>query len=238
MKTNLKIPIFAALDLTEKNKVLDLARKINPYVGGFKIGPRLSVKYGGSIINELSTMAPVFLDAKYYDIPSVTEASVRASFEQGASYVTVHAMCGEEALLRLAELQMSLNQQRFFRVVAVTILTSYAEGALPPNFSTSAISVQVEQLVDLVVRCGLNTVVCSPQEVLRLKDKFNSVDFITPGIRLPHEDKGDQKRILGPKESLQRGASAIVVGRPIYEAKDAESAAKNYFDLIQEGLLV
>jgi len=49
---------------------------------------------------------------------------------------------------------------------------------------------------------------------------------VTPGVRLPGGDAGDQKRIATPFDALKNGASHLVVGRPITAAKDPAAAAQ------------
>ena len=41
------------------------------------------------------------------------------------------------------------------------------------------------------------------------------MEIITPGVRLLGDDKGDQKRVITPRQSFKNGATAIVVGRSI-----------------------
>ena len=41
------------------------------------------------------------------------------------------------------------------------------------------------------------------------------MEIITPGIRLPSDKKGDQKRVVTPKEAFKNGATSIVLGRSI-----------------------
>ena len=52
-------------------------------------------------------------------------------------------------------------------------------------------------------------------------------DFIivTPGIRPAGADVGDQKRVATPTEAIQNGADHIVIGRPIWAAKNPRDAA-------------
>ncbi len=97
--------------------------------GGFKLGPRLLLKYGQSLIQEIAQYAPVFVDCKFFDITSTTMAAVRSSFEAGASVVTVHALNGKECLQALAKLEKELNQIRPFKILCVTILTSWSQGS-------------------------------------------------------------------------------------------------------------
>ena len=50
---------------------------------------------------------------------------------------------------------------------------------------------------------------------------------ICPGVRLPGEDAGDQKRVVTPSEAIANGADYIVVGRPIRDAENSVQAARD-----------
>ena len=84
----------------------------------------------------------------------------------------------------------------------------------------------VKNLSEEVHRAGLNGLVCSAQDL----KVINPDDFfvVTPGIRMDLQDKGDQKRTMGPKEALKAGAKALVVGRPILQAKDPKEMATDF----------
>jgi len=43
---------------------------------------------------------------------------------------------------------------------------------------------------------------------------------VTPGIRLPEDAAGDQKRVVTPQIAIESGASYLVVGRPVTRAAD------------------
>ena len=62
---------------------------------------------------------------------------------------------------------------------------------------------------------NLDGIVCSGHEVKFLKKICKNMEVITPGIRLVGDSKGDQKRILTPKEAFKNGATSIVMGRSI-----------------------
>lgn len=225
-------PLIAALDVDDLGQALKLADELADVVGGFKVGPRLCLRYGQDLIKEVAARGPVFVDNKHFDIPSTMEAAVHASFEAGASLVTVHALSGHEALSKMAQLEKELNQTRPFRILAVTILTSWDQNSLPGNLKQQPISQHVTDLADLVLSSGLTGLVCSPHELDLLQSK--GLYLVTPGIRFSMDDLGDQKRVMGPYEAVKAGASALVVGRPIIEAKKPRETATDYVMAIYE----
>ena len=254
----LKNPLIIALDVDTADECLNLAHTLKDVAGGFKLGPRLIVRYGEEIVKSCASLAPVFIDLKFLDIPSTMETSVRASFASGASLVTVHAWSGSEALKRLAKLEKELNTQRPFKILVVTILTSFntsfnehtmvpdsaieAEATVPLTSQTSSmvsssmaptmknlpLSEQVITLADFASDCGLKSFVCSAQESTLIRQKHKDSFIVTPGIRFADENPSDQKRIQDPKQAIQNGASAIVVGRPIVQAPDPLTQAQKY----------
>jgi orotidine-5'-phosphate decarboxylase len=225
-----KNPLCVALDVDSEEKALRIAQDLKEIAGGLKLGPRLIHRGGSAFVKEISKFAPVFVDCKFFDIPSTMEMAVRASFETDASVVTVHALAGEEALSILAKLEQELSKQRPFRILAVTILTSWDQHSLPSNFRQQPIAEHVRELAELAKRSGLRSIVCSAEELEILKDL--DLFMLAPGIRFPNQEAGDQKRVVGPKEAMARGASVLVVGRPILEAADPKKMAREYLSAI------
>lgn len=224
----LKVPYFLALDLDSGEEALQMAERVAPFVGGFKVGPRLILRYGPELLKQLKRLGPVFLDQKYFDIPSTMESAVEASFAAGADYVTVHAQAGREALERLARLEERQFGQVTGRILAVTILTSFSQGTLVENLRSEPIADHVEKLARLTFSCGLRGLVCSSEEVEKVRKLSSSSYLVVPGVRLPGDHVQDQKRVATPYEILSRGASTLVVGRPILEAADPVMKAQEF----------
>ena len=229
-----EIPLYVALDLDSDTETLELAEALSGFVGGFKIGPRLVLRYGPELIQKVSKKGKVFLDMKYFDIPNTMVSAVRSSFEAGASLVTVHALSGKEALSQLALLERELSAKRPFRILSVTMLTSFNADNLPKALSHRSIEENVEDLATMSFFSGLRGLVCSPLEVSKLRQKFPQSYLVTPGIRRSQDQLGDQKRVMGPQKALSLGASALVVGRPIVEAADPVQAAKEFYEEIKD----
>lgn len=225
----LRNPIIFALDVDTKDQVKKYLDLVGSDVGAIKLGPRLVYRYGAELVEYCSQIAPVFVDNKYFDIPSTMLAAVKTSFDAGATLVTVHALSGKEALTQLAVLEKELNAVRPFKILAVTILTSWDESSMPSSLQSWPVQQHVVSLVDLVQASGLSGVVCSPQELHLLQDK--SIFKVTPGIRLdsemPTKDvNDDQKRVMNPRQAISAGASALVIGRPILSAADPRAKVR------------
>ena len=219
-------PLCVALDVDSDEEALQIVDELHDIVGGFKLGPRLCLRYGQQLSQKISNKAPVFIDQKYFDIPSTMEAAVQASFDAGASVVTVHALSGSEALSRLAELESQLRKQRPFQILCVTILTSLEQKNLPLNLKSLEVKEHVRLMAEDVRKAGLNGLVCSAHE-LEFVDK-GYFYTLTPGIRFDLQDHQDQKRVMSPQQALRKGASALVVGRPILQAKHRKEIAADF----------
>lgn len=231
MKQN---PIFLALDVDDPKQANQLVEQTSGWVGGFKVGPRLLFAAGVDWVKQLSKKHSVFLDLKFYDIPNTMSSSVEAAFNMGVEYVTIHGLAGPESLRVVSELEKTLSQQRAFKVLAVTILTSYQQETLPQSLAKTPISNLVNGLVQEVSDSGLSGVVCSGEEVAALRAQFSDMFLVTPGVRPVLGVNSDQKRVVTPSQALKNGSDMLVIGRPIYQAQDPAASAKAIYESIYE----
>ena len=77
---------------------------------------------------------------------------------------------------------------------------------------------------------NLDGIVCSGYESKFLKNICKNMEIITPGIRFQGDRKGDQKRVMSPKQAFNNGATSIVMGRSITKG----NIKKNIQRLIEE----
>lgn len=229
----MKNPIFLALDVSDWGKAHEMAQELGSLVGGFKVGPRLTMKATLADWQRLSDKAPVFYDPKFYDIPNTMVESLKACADKGIRYVTIHSSSGLKAMTQIARLESELNRSQFFKVLAVTALTSFDEKSNPiPGFSNQDISQTVLSLAGLVNQSGLSGLVCSGFEVKKVKSTYPNMFTLVPGVRLKEDSSDDQARVLDPKEALNLGASAIVVGRSVINAEKRIAKLQKYLDLL------
>ncbi len=224
-------PIIVALDLPFANEAIDLARRVAPHVGAFKVGKELFVSAGPDIVRALrATGASVFLDLKFHDIPNTVAKAVAAATRLDVQMLTLHASGGSammKAALKAAQETAASMGRPAPLVLGVTVLTSMDSAALAELGGETQVEVQVERLARLAAASGLTGLVCSPLELQRLRPVLPAgMNFVTPGIRTGAEKADDQKRTLSPREAIAAGATYLVIGRPIYAAPDPVAAAQ------------
>lgn len=112
-------------------------------------------------------------------------------------------------------------------ILAVTVLTSLDNRDLEHAGVRGSVVDQVSRLAGLAIANGCHGVVASAHEAGTLRAELGD-DFliVTPGVRPPGRDHGDQARVVTPAEAIASGASYIVVGRPITEAVDPAAVAR------------
>ncbi len=241
-KLSSKDRLIISIDVNTKNEVIDLCKKISGKVTTLKIGLELIYSAGLSIIDTVKSFGyRVMLDAKLLDIPNTVKGAAGAISKLGVSAVTIHTLGGKQMLVsarEAVEKQAKLETRLRPLLFGVTILTSLDNKDLETlgfkeNFFNSVLN-----LTKIAVKSGMDGIVCSPNEVEPVRKILGNDFYIaTPGIRLPEDEAGDQKRISTPGEAILKGADFIIVGRPITAKKDAAKTIDRYLEKIEKAVV-
>jgi orotidine-5'-phosphate decarboxylase len=231
-------PIIVALDVPSVDKAVALAEQVAPAVGAFKIGKELFTAVGPDIVRRVrATGASVFLDLKFHDIPNTVAKAVASAVRLDVQMLTIHASGGPammRAAVQSARETAAENGRTPPLVLAVTVLTSMDGNELNAIGCGSDVGRQVDRLARLAVDSGIPGLVCSPLEIVQLRQMLpESIQLVTPGIRTGAEKADDQKRTLTPREAMDAGASWLVIGRPITAAADPRAAAEKIFSSLR-----
>ena len=153
----------------------------------------------------------------------------------GVSLLTVHAGGGERMMRAAAE---AANSPGAPALLAVTVLTSMDEADLRAVGVVDRPASQVLRLARLAQEAGIDGLVCSSEEVKAVRAAMGpEARLVVPGIRPQGAGGGDdQRRVASPAEAIARGASMLVVGRPITQAADPARAAASILAEIAKAL--
>ena len=217
--------LIVALDVPNVVQGLDLASRLGDAVSFYKIGLGMLTGGGLALANELKQEhgKRVFLDLKLFDIGATIEAAVRGIARYELDFLTVH---GDPQVVAAAATGKAGSG---LKVLAVTVLTSLDRADLDANL------IRPGDLRDIVLEraarafaAGADGVIASPAEAAAIRALPEAAGklIVTPGIRPTGSVIGDQKRIATPAQAIRDGADHIVVGRPIWQARDPAAAAR------------
>ncbi|CUH65155.1 Orotidine 5'-phosphate decarboxylase [Thalassovita gelatinovora] len=217
--------LIVALDVPNALEGLNLAEQLGDAVSFYKIGLGMLTGGGLALANELKQDhgKRIFLDMKLFDIGATVESAVRGLAQFDIDFLTVH---GDPHVVRAAKEGAAGKD---LKILAVTILTSLDRDDLDASL------IKPGTMADLVVEraarafeAGADGIIASPQEaaLIRALPQASGRLIVTPGVRPAGAALGDQKRIATPAQAVADGVDHIVVGRPVWQAKNPRAAAE------------
>ena len=221
--------IFCALDFTNLEESINFTNKIKNHIGGIKLGLEFFTKNGPNGVEKIKKIGlPIFLDLKFHDIPNTVKQSIKNVLDLSPDYITVHLSGGYQMIKELNDIK------RKTKIIGVSMLTSLDDKDLKNmgvNFGKQNF---INNLVKIGVKAGIDGIVCSPKEVKYLKKSYKNLIFVTPGIRLPTENRDDQKRVESPKFAVKAGSDILVIGRSITKSKNPVNTLKKIVQNIND----
>ena len=219
--------VIIACDFSGAEQVyrfLDLFTEEEPFV---KIGMELFYAEGPQIVREIKKRGHrIFLDLKLHDIPNTVKKAMAVLRDLDVDITNVHAG-GTAAMMEAALEGLTRPDGTRPKLIAVTMLTSTDQKAMEEDLwiRGAEIGDVVMHYAENAKKAGLDGIVCSPLEVGKVHELLGP-DFltVTPGVRFPGGEIGDQKRVMSPEEARRIGSDYIVMGRPITAAPDPVAA--------------
>jgi len=212
--------LILAIDLTDKDKALDLLKDINEFIDYVKVGYPLILSAGIDIISDLSRYSPVIADLKVADIPYTNEIICRIAFDNGAKSVISHGFTGSYSLKSCIDAAKDYNGDIY---IVVDMSHHGADEFIRPN---------TKDLCKMAVKYNVKGVVApanNPERLKLIRKEIKDLTMICPGVGV----QGGSIR-----EALSAGADYLIVGRSIYSAENPINVAKNIkkeidnFDLV------
>ena len=223
--------LCVALDLPSAKENLALAQEIKNFDLWLKVGFRAYIRDGKEFLENLKKINPnfkIFLDLKLYDIPNTMADASEEICKLGIDMFNIHASAGKVAMNTVMNRIKDIPNRPL--VLAVTALTSFEDDNFKEIYGEN-IDTKATQFAKASYEAKLDGVVCSAYESLDIKTNTNNTFItLTPGIRPFCEDASDQKRVANIDLAKKELVDFIVVGRPIYRAKNPLETVKNILD--------
>jgi orotidine-5'-phosphate decarboxylase len=211
--------LIVALDFSNAKEVAQITSLLDPQKCVLKVGLQLYLAEGQTILKQLTDQGfEIFLDLKLHDIPNTVHKAVAEIAQFNVLMTTIHLQGGAEMI------EAAKSAAGSTKILGVSLLTSLDEKDTQQLYG-NAFENQFNKLMTVTELSSIDGIVCSPQELVKLHD-FNKLKVV-PGIRNA-QTEDDQKRTMSSEDAYAQGADYIVVGRPITQASNVESALEEY----------
>lgn len=217
---NVRDRLAIALDTSDLDTAVSIAKAVQPSIGVAKVGLQLFSAAGHDAVRAMQDIGmTVLLDVKLHDIPNTVYGASTVLGALGVRYLTTHAAGGvamlQAAVKGLAEGANAVGLPAP-TVLAVTILTS------EPNASPTLLNERLAAALD----AGCGGVVCAATDLRLIRTTAPGIITLVPGIRPAGVPSHDQKRVATPAEAIRNGADILVIGRAVTSADDPAVAAE------------
>ena len=207
--------IFVACDTSNLKKIREIIKQTK--TKRLKIIPKFGLQFfysrqGRKFLEKFNN--DFWLDLKINDIPQTALSAIDSLKDlKKCKYLTVHANGGLEMLKAVKRYSKKINKN--LKILGVTVLTSLNNKSLKEIGYTKTARQLVLKQSGLIKKSGCDGIVCSAQEALIIRKKYDKFFIVTPGIRLPGDSSNDQLRVMTPKDAFRNKVSGIVIGRSL-----------------------
>ena len=218
--------VIIACDFASKEQTLAFLDRFEGKKPFVKIGMELFYAEGPSIVREIKARGhKIFLDLKLHDIPTTVKKAMKVLSSLDVDMTNLHA-AGTVPMMKAAIEGLTREDGTRPILIAVTQLTSTDQQTMESDLLIKEdIAKVVMHYASNAKAAGLDGVVCSPLEAGKVHERCGEgFVTVTPGVRFPEGEVGDQKRVMSPAEAKRIGSDYIVVGRPVTAAADPVAA--------------
>jgi orotidine-5'-phosphate decarboxylase len=219
--------IICALDTSDKEEAVRLVQRVKPYAAAFKIGHALTLNYGLDIVDMLHDAGAerIFLDLKFHDIPNSVALAVREAARRRVWMMTLHLSGGPAMITAAVEEARIYPEIERPCLVGVSVLTSIDQHVLTDHLGVARrLDDHMMAMSKLGTDLGLDGVVCSPEEITKIRSVIGTGIIVAPGIRAASGELHDQRRVSDAATALALGADYLVIGRALTGKRPPEEA--------------
>lgn len=205
--------IILALDETNEERAIAVAKEVSGIVDGIKINYPLVLSCGLGVVKKISPHGEVLCDLKIADVPHINKLIVTQAIDAGAEGVICHGFVGKDSV------EACVDAARSRDVYVVAEMSHPGGMTFFPNLAEKIAKVAVEARATGVVAPATR-----PERIAFIRSIVGSLKIISPGV-------GAQGG--SPTDAIKAGADYIIVGRSIYGAQNPRKEAEKVADAVK-----
>lgn len=205
--------VILALDETDEEKAMRVAREVGDLVDAIKINWPLVLSTSPQMITRLAEKSDVICDFKVADIPNTNRLIVEQAIRLGAAGVIVQGFTGTDSVKAAVE---AANGKDIYVVTEM----SHPGGMefTQPN---------AERLAQVAVQAGATGVIAPatrPERIRRIREIIGTMRILSPGVGAQGGRASD---------AIASGADYVIVGRSIYSSAQPRAEAEKVVEEIR-----
>ena len=213
--------VFLALDTKNIKIAENLVKLLKNDLAGLKIGKELFSYCGPCIIKKFKKYKlPIFLDLKFHDIPTTVYNSVKALNSLNVNYLSIHSLGGNDMI------KSAVKASNFTKILAVSLLSHHDQKSINEIGINQPIQNEIKKLILNALKNNVFGLILAPQDLEIVKKIRKKIIIFVPGIRPKKNKKDEHKRSLDPLSAIKKGATYIIIGRPITKSKNPKGTLK------------
>ena len=213
--------VFLALDTNNIKIAENFVKLLKKDLAGIKIGNELFSCYGPNIIKKFQKYKlPIFLDLKFHDIPTTIYKAVKVINSLKVDYLSIHSLGGNDMI------KSAVRASRFTKILTVSLLSHHNQKSIEEVGIKQSIQNEIKKLILNSLKNNVFGLILAPQDLEIVKKIKKKITIFVPGIRLKKNKKDEHKRSLDPLSAIKKGATYIIIGRPITKSKKPKETLK------------
>ena len=225
--------VFLALDTNKLNEAIKITSLLYKDLAGIKIGKEMFSSYGPEIIKKFKKFKlPIFLDLKFHDIPTTVYKAVKAINLFKPNYLSIHSLGGDEMI------KAAVKGSKYTKILSVQLLSHLDKSSIEKIGISISLKSEIKKLINIALKNNVHGLILAPKDLeIISKLKKNNIEIFVPGIRSKQNKKDEHKRFLDPTTAIKKGATYIIIGRPITKSKNPKKTLTLINEEIKEFLI-
>ena len=213
--------VFLALDTNNIKSAEKLVKLLKNELAGLKIGKELFSYYGPNLIKKFKKYKlPIFLDLKFHDIPTTVYKAVKVVDSLKVNYLSIHSLGGNNMI------NAATKASNFTKILSVSLLSHHDQKSINDIGIKQPIQNQIKKLILNALKNNVFGLILAPKDLDIARKIKKKIIIFVPGIREKKKGKDEHKRSLDPLSAIKKGATYIIIGRPITKSKNPKGTLK------------
>ena len=213
--------VFLALDTNNIKSAEKLVKLLKNELAGLKIGKELFSYYGPNLIKKFKKYKlPIFLDLKFHDIPTTVYKAVKVVNSLKVNYLSIHSLGGNNMI------NAATKASNFTKILSVSLLSHHDQKSINDIGIKQPIQNQIKKLILNALKNNVFGLILAPKDLDIARKIKKKIIIFVPGIRGKKNRKDEHKRSLDPLTAIKKGATYIIIGRPITKSKNPKETLK------------